>query len=106
MSKIHVAIDQPQVVTLTPEIMAKAFWAMDDCRQAQFFDELGKVIEAEHKAKGYGSSAYGYGELQWCFLKDALRKPGMERANKMHMALSAFAFDFWPQKPEGAREGL
>ena len=44
--------------------------------------------------------------MQWCFLKDELRKPGRELANQMHMALSAFAFDFWPPKSEGARTGL
>ena len=93
-------VNTTQVIELTPEIMAKAFWSMEDSQQAQFFDELAKVIEADHVEN---ASAYGFGELQWCYLKDALRKPGMERANKMHMALSAFAYDFWPQKPEGAR---
>lgn len=96
-------VETKQVVQLTPEIMAKAFWAMEDSLQAQFFDELAKVIEADHVEN---ASSYGFGELQWCYLKDRLRQPGMERANKMHMALSAFAFDFWPQKANGAREGL
>lgn len=98
-------VEATQVIELTPEIMAKAFWGMDACEQAKFFDHLGKLIEDGCKEKGY-SHAYGFGEVQWCFLKDELRKPGMERANKMHMALSAFAYDFWPQKNNGAREGL
>lgn len=102
MSEIRVELDQ-QVVGLTPAILAKAFWAMEDIQQAKFFDELAKVIEADHIKN---SSSYGYGELQWCYLKEVLRRPGMERANKMHMALSAFAFDFWPRKPDGAREDL
>ncbi|BAW23996.1 MULTISPECIES: hypothetical protein [Pseudomonas] len=102
MSEIHVELDQ-KVVGLTPAILAKAFWAMEDTQQAKFFDELAKVIEADHVKN---PSSYSYGELQWCYLKDVLRRPGMERANKMHMALSAFAFDFWSRKPDGAREGL
>jgi hypothetical protein len=44
--------------------------------------------------------------MQWCFLKDELRKPGREVANQMHMALSAFAFDFWPPLQGGARTGI
>lgn len=102
MSEISIQLNQ-QAVGLTPEIMAKAFWAMEDTQQAKFFDELAKIIEADHVKS---PSSYGYGEMQWCYLKDRLRQPGMERANKMHMALSAFAFDFWPRKPDGARDGL
>lgn len=103
MPNISVELDQHQVVNLTPEILAKAFWAMGSDGQAAFFDALGKVVEEDNLNN---SKSYSYGELQWCYLKDELRKPGMERANKMHMALSAFAFDFWPHKPDGAREGL
>lgn len=102
MSGINVTLDQ-QIVGLTPEVMEKAFWSMHSADQAKFFDELAKVVEQDH---GSNPSAYSLGEMQWCFLKNELREPGMERANKMHMALSAFAYDFWPQKPEGARTGL
>lgn len=102
MSEINVALEQ-QVVGLTPEIIAKAFWAMDSQQQAQFFDKLGEVIEKDSEDNRW---LYGMGEAQWCALKDSLRQPGMERANKMHMALSAFAYDFWPHKPDGARTGL
>jgi len=103
MSDICVQLEQPQVVSLTPEILAKAFWAMGSDGQAAFFDALGKVVEEDNLTN---TKSYSYGELQWCYLKDELRKPGMERANKMHMALSAFAYDFWPIKNSGAREGL
>ncbi|MEG0969455.1 MAG: hypothetical protein RSG92_29275 [Pseudomonas sp.] len=102
MSEITVHLEQ-KVVSLTPEILAKAFWSMDCEDQAKFFDELGKVIEVDHVTNKH---SYSYGELQWCYLKDELRRPGMERANNVHMALSAFAFDFWAQKNNGAREGL
>lgn len=88
------------VIEMTAADMAKAFWSMDSEHQAQFFDQLGAVIEEDHKTN---SSAYSYGELQWCHLKYALREPGMERANNVHMALSAFAYDFVAQKAEGCR---
>ena len=88
------------IVQITPEVMAKAFWTMDTEQQADFFEALASHIQIE------SPQAYGFGEMQWCFLKDELRKPGRELANQMHMALSAFAFDFWPPKSEGARTGL
>ncbi len=90
-------------VQITPEILAKAFWSMDCEQQADFLDSLGAEIEADHITN---KNSYSYGELQWCYLKDELRRPGRDRANNVHMAFSAFAFDFWPQKNSGAREGI
>jgi hypothetical protein len=87
-------------VQLTPELMANAFWQMDTEQQADFFHALAKQIQTQ------SPEAYGFGEMQWCALQTELRKPGRELANQMHMALSAFAFDFWPQKVDGARTGL
>lgn len=96
-----VTIEKEKVgIEVTVADMAKAFWSMDSEDQAQFFDQLGVVIEEDHKTN---SCAYSYGELQWCHLKYALRKPGMERANNVHMALSAFAYDFVDRKVEGCR---
>ncbi len=94
---------KPISVTITPEIMAKAFWAMTATEQGKFFDALAGVIEQDYATD---KSLYSHGEMQWLHLKNRLRQPGMERANQMHMALSAFAFDFWERKPSGAREGL
>lgn len=87
-------------VEISAEILAKAFWAMDTVQQADFFGELAKHIKEK------SPNAYSFGEMQWCYLKDELRQPGRETANEMHMALSAFAYDFWPQKNNGAREGI
>lgn len=87
-------------VVITPELMAKAFWAMDTEQQADFFEALAKEIKTK------SPEAYEFGEMQWCWLQKEMRKPGRETANKMHMALSAFAYDFWPQKIDGARTGL
>lgn len=84
-------------VEINSEILAKAFWAMDTVQQADFFEELAKHIQEK------SPHAYGYGEMQWCCLQDEMRKPGRELANNMHLALSAFAYDFWPQKWNGAR---
>lgn len=90
----------PAEVVITPELMAKAFWAMDTVEQANFFEALANHIQAD------SPHAYSFGELQWCYLRDELRKPGREQANNMHMALSTFAFDFLPQLNNGCREGL
>ena len=87
------------VVSLTPEIVAQWFWNQSTVEQADFLQALAKIIQAD---KGQ----YNFGELQWCYLKDELRQPGRQLANEMHMALSAFAFDFWPPKQNGARTGM
>jgi len=88
-------------VEVTVAELARAFWDLCGDEQAAFFDELGKVIEEDHRTN---SAAYRYGELQWYHLKEELRRPGMERANSVHMAMSAFAFDFVDQKANGCRE--
>lgn len=97
---VEVVVAEGFPVQITPEVLAKAFWSMDTQQQADFFEALASRIQTE------SPQAYGFGEMQWCFLQDELRKPGREQANQMHMALSAFAFDFWPQKSDGARTGL
>ena len=53
-------------VTLTPAMMAEAFWRMSDYQQAEFFAELGRVIKADHQ--GGNRNAYSLGELQWHFM--------------------------------------
>lgn len=87
-------------VEITITELARAFWELASDEQAYFFDQLGAVIEEDHK---HNSRSYGYGEMQWCYLRDELKKPGMERANNMHMALSAFAYDFVDIKLNGCR---
>lgn len=101
--QIEVVVNEGMKVLLTPELMAKAFWKMCSIQQADFFEALAKCIQNEVDPKAI---TYSLGELQWCYLKDELRQPGRELANQMHMALSAFAFDFWPQKRDGARDGM
>ena len=53
------------LVEITPRLMAEAFWAMNSVEQAQFFEQLNYVI---------GDTAYGHGEMQWCYLSGALDK--------------------------------
>ena len=57
-------------VTLTPAMMAQAFWGMSDTQQAEFFAELGRVIKADHQ--GGNRAAYSLGELQWHHLGNLL----------------------------------
>jgi hypothetical protein len=90
-------------VEITAEMMADWFWNQSTVEQADFLEALAKRIQAEKDPK---AAKYSFGELQWCYLKDELRRPGRELANEMHMALSAFAFEFWPHKQNGARTGL
>ncbi|MEE4652798.1 hypothetical protein V2L06_20445 [Pseudomonas alliivorans] len=97
---VEVIVAEGFPVKITPDLLAKAFWGMDTQQQADFFESLAAHIQKE------SPHAYGFGEMQWCWLQDELRQPGREEANQMHMALSAFAFDFWPQKLYGARTGL
>ena len=90
-------------VSLTPEMVAEWFWKQSTVEQADFFQALAECIRRD---VSLGASTYSLGELQWCYLKDELRQPGREVANEMHMALSAFAFEYWPQRQNGARTGL
>lgn len=95
---VTVTIEEGFKVELTPEVVAKAFWEMDTVGQADFFECLARCIQEKTP------NAYRYGELQWCYLKDELRQPHRKLANEMHMSLSAFAYDFWTQRPYGARD--
>lgn len=76
-------------VELTPELLANAFWNFHSDEQVKFFEALA----AETKKSKNG---YSYGEKQWCFLQDEIRKN--PEANKAYMALSLWAFDFLPVK--------
>ncbi len=80
----------PHEVALTPEVIARAFWNMGTDGQTKFFESLADVITEE------SPHAYGYGEMQWCCLRDELMKN--PKANSMHKALSLFAYDYLPHK--------
>lgn len=86
-----IAVHSSVKTELTPGILAQAFWAMDSTQQAGFFAALADEVSKTE-------SAYGYGEMQWCYMADAIRKS--REASRMYMALSAFAFEYWPQRNE------
>ena len=80
---------------LTPELLAKAFWSMDCDEQVGFFAALAaetqKTYEESQTAKNHWFVGK-YGEMQWCHLKDKIRKN--PEASKQYMALSVWAYDF------------
>ena len=73
-------------VQLTPAMMAEAFWGMENSQQAQFFEELNRLIQHEYATKPK-SYAWSLGEMQWLYLGDSLaeNKP----AREMLMAMAA-----------------
>ena len=73
-------------VQLTPAMMAEAFWKMGSDQQAEFFDELARVIREDHKTN---TSAYSLGELQWFFVGDELLTPKNKVAREMLMTMAA-----------------
>ena len=84
MNKLSIeSITQTEV---TPEFLAKAFWDMDSRQQCAFFSALAKETK--------GSDAYGYGEMQWCHLRDDLKKDA--EAMAQYQALTIWGFDFLP----------
>lgn len=95
--------DELEIVSKTtikvdPKLIAEMFWAMSDDQQADFFEELAKCANASHaenKGKWYSSE---FGDMQWCYLAGKLKARPL--AQKMYMALSAFAFEFVPSRYE------
>jgi len=83
------------MVPITPRLLAESFWSMSDTEQAEFFHELHSVISAEPPEKAH--YLYGLGEMQWCYMGNAIKKYSKE-AREMFLAVSAFAYDYWPQK--------
>jgi hypothetical protein len=76
-------------VTLTPAMMAEAFWSMGDTEQVEFFAELAKVIKKDHETN---TQAYGLGELQWCYLTEVLEKKENKEAKDMLMTMASFLY--------------
>lgn len=80
------AITATASIELTPTMMAEAFWKMGSHIQAEFLDELARVIREDHKTNRF---AYHYGELQWFFLGDELRQDKNAHAREMLMTMAA-----------------
>ena len=67
-------------------MMAKAFWSMGSEDQAEFFDQLARVIREDHKTN---SSAYSLGELQWFYVGARMRGDKFKDARDMLMTMAA-----------------
>ena len=79
----------PVTLTVTPQMLAQAFWDMGSDEQAQFFGALNQIISQEYATKP-GSVAWSLGEMQWLYLGDALDKD--KPAREMLMAMAAPMF--------------
>jgi len=73
-------------ITITPEMMAEAFWGMSDTEQSEFFEKLAFVIKNDCKTN---NSAYGHGEMQWHYLAKRLTENGKTESREMLMAMAA-----------------
>lgn len=67
-------------VTITPQMMAEAFWEMCDHEQAEFLAELHKQVT---------NDAYALGEAQWYYLGALLLKEENKEARDMLMSIAA-----------------
>ena len=74
-------------VTLTPKMLAEAFWEMGSDEQVEFFLELSRVIKEDQDNGNNG--AYSQGELQWCYIGSELSKPQNKEARSMLMTMAA-----------------
>lgn len=74
-------------IKLTPELLAKAFWAMNSTEQVAFFDDLAGVISFDQKDGN--TAAYAMGELQWLYVGHELQKIENGRARSMLMTMAA-----------------
>lgn len=74
-------------VTVTPQMMAEAFWGMGSDDQVEFLARLGDRIKADHESGN--SSAYGLGEMQWHYVGNELLKPENKQARDVLMTMAA-----------------
>ena len=91
-----IIVNSTSYLELSPEIVAKAFWNMDCEQQVSFFSALAaetkKTQEEASKSKSWWFVGE-YGEMQWCHLKDEIRKN--PEALKQYQALGVWAFEYF-----------
>lgn len=75
-------------VKITPQMMAEAFWNMDDDQQAEFFAELHNVVTEYGKTHW---EAYGLGEMQWLRMGEKINKNA--KSKEMACAMLAWVFN-------------
>lgn len=84
----------PAFVELTPQLLAAAFWRLDDTQQAAFFVALVAEIDKTRAdpATRWPGLLGEYGEGQWYGLEKRLAEPQHKEARAMLMALAAPLF--------------
>lgn len=76
-------------VTITPRLMAEAFWEMSSIEQVEFFECLHDVVNLGPVEEGF-PVPYGNGEMQWCLMAEDIRKN--PKAFDMATSMTAFIF--------------
>jgi len=74
-------------ITITPAMMAQAFWKMTSTEQVEFFKELSIAINEDHD--GGNTSAFCQGEMQWHYVGRDLLQNENEEARSMLMTMAA-----------------
>lgn len=92
----QVSVKTENVIDITPDLMAQAFWEFSSDEQADFFHELALAIEKEREING-NKNSYSYGEMQWCYMTGAIKKRS-DKARAVFLSFSAFAYDYFEQK--------
>lgn len=65
-----IKVDVPQAdVEITPELLAEAFWRLDDGEQSQFFVALKNVVEED-----CGLNSKFYAEFQWISMAKKIKE--------------------------------
>lgn len=89
----YLKLDAKFQIQADPALLAKAFWSLDSDEMALFFEALHAEVTESYKTNKH---CYSLGEMQWLLMRDSIRELSDE-ASEMYMALSAWAYDFWPR---------
>lgn len=71
-------------VTLTPKLLAEAFWGLDSTQQADFFSELHDILDGQEWPR------HSLGEMQWLYMSDEIEKN--PKAKRMACTLASHIF--------------
>jgi hypothetical protein len=72
-------------ISITPKLLAEAFWGMSDREQAQFFEELHDLLD------GKEWPAHSLGEMQWLYMSNEIEKS--PKAKRMACTLASHIFN-------------
>ena len=86
-------------IEITPAILAKAFWNMDDKEQAQFFTELFNFTSETYnnRKKNDWWIQDEFGTSQWYSLANTIQKIG-GNTYKIYLRFCSFAYKFFEPK--------